>query len=334
MRNVGLVGLFLLVGCQEYQIGQVPPLYEEPNPPELGNPAVQDRIVQVPVSSADVLWVVDNSGSMSNEQDSLATNFPAFMNYFLGSGLDYHIGVVSTDLDAPAQSGKLTMASTGEKYLTPDSEDPMTLFAQMARLGITGSGTEKGRGAAYMALEILKDTYNAGFLRDDPLSGVHMIVITDEADYTTANQEISKDEFVAWANALRAEDELVTWNSICLPPGVPLDGGDDYVYLTDNIGGIMHDIRQEDWVAVLEALGIQAAGLKREYFLSKMPVVDTIEVKVVLPDGTVIPFQPRDWTYSSARNSVTFDEYLPEPLSEVYIDYTAAASMVDVIDQN
>jgi hypothetical protein len=118
----------------------------------------------------------------------------------------------------------------------------------------------------------------------------------------------------------------VTWNSICKPPGSGIDSGDKYVDLTNRIGGIMHDIRVDDWVTVLEQLGVQAAGLKREYFLSKIPVEDTIVVNVTLPDGTVEPFQPRDWSYSSSRNSVTFDEYLPPPLSLVDITYTARAS--------
>lgn len=332
MRVIGWTVVSLsLLGCQEYNLGEPPPNFEGPNPPGLENPVVQDRIVQVPIPSVDVLWIIDNSGSMLQEQKDLRENFPAFMEYFLGSGLDYHIGVVSTDMDANNESGKLVAASNGERYITTDSEDPMGMFESMADLGILGSSDERGREAAYTALELEADATNAGFLRDDRSSGIHMTVVTDEPDLSR-NSRITKEEFAEWANGLRPSDPLVTFNSICLPPDVFYYGGDDYVYLSLEVGGIMHDVRVDDWVNVLEALGIQAAGLHREYFLSQLPVEGTVEVKVVTVDGTTIPFDEGAWTYSSSRNSITFDEFLPDPLSTVVIDYTALSSMIGVSD--
>jgi len=325
MRTLGIIGALFLIGCQEYNIQGGIPDYQGPNPPALADPSIHDRIVQVTTKAADVLWVVDNSGSMGDNQNAIATNFPAFMNYFLGSGLDYHIGVVSTDMDAPAQSGKLTAADNGKKYITPkDDTNGMQMFAQMARLGTLGSGDEKGRAAAYTALALLKDTFNKGFLRDDLEAGLHVIVVSDENDHSGPNP-ISKDEFIDYMNGLRPEDDLVTWNSIVTPPG-QYYSGTSYIDLTNGIGGILHDISVGDWVTVLDQLGVQASGLKHEFFLSRLPVVDTIAVKVTEPDGTVKTFKKADWTYSAGRNSVTFKTYLPDPLAEVDIDYTAKAS--------
>ena len=54
----------------------------------------------------DVLWVVDNSGSMSGSLDSVQANFESFINEFTLLGLDYHMTVITTDMDNPAQSGK------------------------------------------------------------------------------------------------------------------------------------------------------------------------------------------------------------------------------------
>jgi hypothetical protein len=318
----------LLVGCQEYNIEGGAPDYGEVNPPSVENPVQEDRIVQVTTPEVDILWVVDNSSSMGPYQDALAQNFPDFMDFFLGSGLDYHIGVVSTDMQRQDQKGKLVEASTGERFITVETEDPMGVFEEMARLGEIVGSVEKGRSASYTALELEGDDYNEGFLRDDRESGVHVMIISDEPDYTL-NNEITKDEFVEYMNGLRSDDDNVTFNSICTPPNVPIQGGDDYVYVTERVGGVLHDIRENNWTQVLTDLGFQAAGLKREYFLSKLPVVDTIEVQVHDPEGNVIPFEPDAYEYSSQRNSITFHTFVPTPLSEVFIRYTILSAVMN-----
>lgn len=329
------VGSLLLGACSEYNIAAPPSAFGEPNPAGLSNPTNTDKIVQVTTPSVDVLWVVDNSGSMSDNQRALADNFPLFMDYFLGSGLDYHIGVVSTDMDANAHKGKLREVN-GVRWVDVNNTAPMETFAAMAQMGINGSSDERGREAAYSALEIEKNGYNAGFLRDDLGAGLHVVVISDEQDYSRANV-VTKAEFIAYMNGLRPEDDLVTFNSIVNAPtggGVfgSIDAGTDYLELTDGIGGLKKDIAAADWVDVLEQLGLQAAGLKREYFLSRLPVPETIEVWVEM-EGTTLPFtQGVDYTYSSARNSITFDSYVPDPLAEVFVTYDVLASVVDGLE--
>jgi len=326
MRTLGIIGALFLSGCQEYNIEGGIPDYNGPNPPALVDPTIHDRIVQVTTKAADVLWVIDNSCSMQDNQNALATNFPTFMNYFLDSGLDYHIGVVSTDMHNQNQHGQLIAADNGKKYITPkDDQNAMQMFSQMSRLGTNGWGTEMGRAPVYTALALDKNTSNKGFLRDDLDSGVHVIVVSDEDDHS-GDKPISQDEFIDYMNGLRPEDDLVTWNSIVTPPGSPGYSGTHYIDLTNAIGGILHDISVGDWVTVLDQLGVQAAGLKHEFFLSRLPVVDTITVKVTTPNGKVITFQKADWTYDGGRNSVSFKTYLPDPLSEVDIDYSAKAS--------
>ena len=41
-----------------------------------------DRIVQVTVPKVDVLWCVDNSSSMEDEQSALVQAFPVFADWF------------------------------------------------------------------------------------------------------------------------------------------------------------------------------------------------------------------------------------------------------------
>ncbi|MEZ4238304.1 MAG: hypothetical protein R3F59_19560, partial [Myxococcota bacterium] len=194
------------------------------------------------------------------------------------------------------------------------------------------SGTEQGRAAAYSALEIKRDTVNAGFLRaDDQDSGIHVIVISDEDDYST-NSQVPISEFIAYMNGLRASDDLVSFNSIVNPPGGGLlnEPGDKYIQVTQGVGGLWQSLLEDDWTGVLDDLGIEVSGLKREFFLSQLPVVDSLTVQVTDTAGNVHPFDlGPDYSYSEVRNSITFKEYLPDPLSQVVIQYTVLASVVD-----
>src|SRR5687767_15154056 len=120
-----LLPLLIVGACIEYDPEGKPKLppnvYNLPSPPPT---TVTDVFVQVTTPKVDVLWVIDNSGSMEDEQADLVANFPAFMDFFLGSGLDYHIGVTSTDLDRNynGSMGKLVMID-GIKYLDPETSN-------------------------------------------------------------------------------------------------------------------------------------------------------------------------------------------------------------------
>lgn len=330
MSRFLLVAAALLAGCSEYDLsggGGAPEV--APHRPQLENPVRVDRITQVTLPSVDVLFVVDNSCSMSDDQKLLRDNFPTFMNYFEGSGLDYHIGVVTTDMEAPKESGKLQDGGTGYKWIDAATPDATGVFGAMTSLGSGGSGFEMGLDAAYTAIEVqsMPGMANEGFYRES--ARLDIVIVSDEEDQS---EDITKAEFIDYLEGLKASTDMVGFSSIVnIPPCCGLaDGGspgDIYMAVTDKIGGIKWDIKEGDWSQVLELLGIQASGLKREFFLAELPVEGTIEVAVIDVDGTEYEFTAgTDWTYSAPRNSVTFLEYLPPPLSDVTITYETLAS--------
>lgn len=318
MRVTAVLAL-LATGCMEYQpVAQNPDQVGVPNPRPV-EPTIQlDRIVQVQQPQVDVLWVVDNSCSMDEEQKALSTNFPIFMDFFLGSGLDYHIGVVSTDMQDAGQSGRL-VSSDGYRYIDSATANPDQVFSRMASLGTSGSGDEKGLDAAWSALELRKEDYNIGFLREE--SGVHVIVISDERDDSNL---VTPAEMASWLNGLRADDDLVTFSSIVSPEPVcstAYSAGTAYLQVTAAVGGVAWSICSQEWGELLETLGLQASGLRREYFLSELPVDGTIEVRVAENDVIFAFEEELDWIYDRSRNSITFLEYVPNPFAEVLIRY-------------
>ena len=320
-----LSSLLALAACdQEYNISSNPDAFGEANPAKLETPTRTDRVLQITSPEVDVLWVVDNSCSMSEEQAAIAANFPLFMEYFLDSALDYHIGVVSTDMDDRNHQGLLR--SAGEQlWIDTETDDAITRFGRMANLGINGSADEEGRAAAYTALELRAE--NDGFLRGEK-AGLHIIVVSDEDDYSGTNP-ISRPEFVEYLLNLKEDPELVTFSSVVGPPGGCGGGGifdeaepgDNYFAITNEVGGVMHSICSEDWSRTLDDLGLLASGLKQEFFLAELPVDGTIKVTVVDQGDTFKLQEDRDWVYNDGRNSITLTDYTPPPLAQIEITY-------------
>jgi len=297
-----------------------------PNPFELPARENEDRFIQTPPAWVDVLFVVDDSCSMIDEQDQLASNFPSFLQWFLGSGVDYHVGVTSTDMDHPAKRGRLASAA-GVLWIDPRTPNADAVFSDMALLGVNGTGNEAGIGAAYGALELHQETYNAGFLRER--AGLQIVLISDEEDHT-GSDPVSRGEFVQYLLGLEAIKEGLGFSSIVTPPGVFGPNGEtpgtNYLWVTEQVGGQVFDIRTQDWSSLLDDLGVEALGLKREFFLSQVPVSGSVSVSVTTDVAVFVEEEGVDWFYDLVRNSVTFLDDVPPPYAEVTIQYEVLAA--------
>lgn len=308
-------------------------------PPEAENPIQEDRIVQAVEPRIDVLFVVDNSSSMGDEQQALQTNFPEFMTYFVGSGLDYHIGMVATDMQQNQFSGKLREAF-GLRYIDTQTENPHAVFQSMTNtLGVITGSAESGRAAAYAALETERDGFNAGFYRAD--AELHIIFVSDTFDNSN---NPSRAEFLGWAANLKSRPSLVTMHAIvelfndstCAGFARP---GVEYIDYAETTGGITFSICEDDWSFGIDALGLQTSGLKQEFFLTRVPVFDPdllLEVFVRYTNesdqeitlgfplcmaGEEVEDEECRVVYNTGRNSVTFLDYTPPPKSEVLATY-------------
>ena len=163
-----------------------------------------------PRRDVDILFLVDNSGSMSEEQASLEANFHRFIDVLqsLDGGLpNIHIGVTTSDLgtstadggdsgnklgcNGKGMNGALVPLAAGGPRFIEDVDDGAggrrrnytgaltDVFAQIANVGTMGCGIEQHLEAVKRALEPT-NALNAGFLRDDAYLAV--IVIGDEDD--------------------------------------------------------------------------------------------------------------------------------------------------------
>lgn len=91
-RAPWLLGIAVFCGCTEYSYT---------------SSRYKDVFQQNRLNTVDILMVVDNSCSMVEEQDKLATNFQAFIDAFEGVDVDWQIGVVTTDTLQEEFQGRL-----------------------------------------------------------------------------------------------------------------------------------------------------------------------------------------------------------------------------------
>ncbi|MEL6544178.1 MAG: hypothetical protein AAFQ82_06100, partial [Myxococcota bacterium] len=112
LRRVAPLACVLALGCQEYDFTFQPDT-------DLQQVDL-DFAVQTP-SQADILFVVDNSISMSEEQTALIQSFDAFIEDLSASDTAYRIGVTSTD--AVGWSSQLEGDCAGVPFPTPLQND-------------------------------------------------------------------------------------------------------------------------------------------------------------------------------------------------------------------
>lgn len=164
----------------------------------------------------DILFIVDDSGSMAEEQANLASNFPRFVEILdayrtrAGSQIDYRLGVTTTGKDITTvitfnvpgfplppmeimetgPSGALLQAcGMTRKWISASDSDVATTFSCLAEVGTGGSGVEMPLYMTELALtERVADGSNVGFLREDALLAV--VILTDEDDCSRPEDRI------------------------------------------------------------------------------------------------------------------------------------------------
>lgn len=251
----------------------------------------------------DILWVVDNSGSMSPHQTNLSTNIGSFMTAFVSTGADYNMAVITTD------------DWTFSSIVTPYSTDPESEIASLVVTGIMGSGMEKGIEMAYNSLNNSSAAGPGGsFFRAD--AKLVVIFVSDEPDYSSGGWA----SYLSFFDGLKTPGDFVPYGVIGDPPagctGYPhAQYGAGYYDMIDYYGGSWYSICASDWGVQLQDLAGEVTGRKSFVLEESDPIVESIEVYV---NGQLTT----DWEYNEETNSIIFAEgKVPEEGQTIDIDY-------------
>ncbi len=258
-----------------------------------------DAYSQQAASKIDVLWVMDNSGSMAPRQENLARNFGAFIDLFTRSAIDYRLAITTTDIfkDKGAFKGN-------PKVLSPQTASVTAAFASNIKVGVQGSPFEAGLEAGKLAIEAQKlanteaieqckracgsnkpacvsacdGKKDFAFLR--PEAFLYLIFVSDEEDESREDVRYYYRYFETVKGI--GNDGMVTTAAIKGPEGNKCNAaaGVRYQQLSDLTGGEVGDICDTNFSTTLRKLATNAVGLKRKFALQEKPNITTIEVRV------------------------------------------------------
>lgn len=156
----------------------------------------------------DIVFVVDDSGSMGEEQANLAANFPKFVSVLdqtkasSGAPIDYRVAVTTTGksykLIGPfgigdsekGDDGAFRNNCGGSKRWLERSEAAAS-FSCRAQVGTGGPSEEMPLECMRLALtDRMADGTNAGFVREDALLAV--VFLTDEDDCSFKGTQLNE----------------------------------------------------------------------------------------------------------------------------------------------
>ena len=290
----------LLTACQDYNVSRI---------------SSSDSFVQggtgLPV---DILWVVDDSATMSEEQDALTSNFQTYADVLIDTSADWQLGIITTDIDD--DEGMLVGPVLG-----PDTEDLDSAFTDQASVGILGSRDEQPLDALDLATsEPDLGEGNQDLFRAD--ADLQILILTDEDDQS----EGTVDSYVSHLQDFKKDTSVVI--SLIggpLPAGCasttssaePAERLHDAV---DATGGTFKSICEPDFAAVMKSFAFTTVGLTDTFELSDLPDLETLEVRV---DGVLMHERPTDgWQYDAASNAVVFEGLaVPRPGQAIDLNY-------------
>ncbi len=284
-----IVGAVLYCACGRDRVAEVLPVN-----------ARIDTFSQQGAAAVDVLWVVDNSGSMAPRQETLARNMQAFVSRFTLNKTDYRLAVTTTD--SFKERGRFVGTPA---IVTPQTPNPAATFSRNVKVGIDGSPFEVGLETALLAVELQKES-NADILKKcqaacQPADAackstcetksefpflrngayLYIVFLSDEDD---KGQQDIRFYFRAIETAKGlGNDGTVTMaaivgnvaNNAC---GAKL--GSRYLALSQLTGGEVGSICDDNFAATLRKLATNAVGLRRKFALQERPNPDTIQVEI------------------------------------------------------
>lgn len=263
--------------------------------------------------TVDVLFVVDDSGSMGSHQTKLASNIQVFFNAFTQvQFVDYHIGVITTSMQnwgSQAWGGRLTGPPFYVEKTTPNL---LAALQKNIMVGTMGDSTEMHFTPVVGALTPpVENSHNAGFYRPDAHLALVFITDTDDQSSMDAN---SFYQFLL--NLKKGDAEKLLAYGVVVPSNTTTDcERDSYepkkieALITLVNGSLssknLFGLCDVDYGLKLTELAKDLASrIRRVIQLTRPADPKTITVKYgtqVIPNDKV-----KGWTYEPATNSIRF----------------------------
>jgi hypothetical protein len=295
---------------------EVPPAVEPPVvvPPVVVPPVELEDIDDVFTQNSngakmDILWVIDNSGSMRGEQQALGENFSAFIKEFVQKDVDFKMAITTTDTER-SNAGKEyqdSMTRLTSTELANDKDQFMTDFAGLVNVGTRGSGRERGIKAS----ESFADRYANSWMRDDAY--LTIVYLSDERDQSEKSVSDHLKQIQKWKenNGLIRAYSIVNMSQSRYSSNYAR-----YKEISDTTNGEVADINGDFYQTLLN-MGSSLVNLTEQFPLSETPYnLSTIKV-------FVDELEVSTWSYQADTNSIKFNaDSIPAANAQIKVTYS------------
>lgn len=251
----------------------------------------------------DILWIIDTSGSMYDDQDRLLTGIDTMMNAL------------------PTTSWRLNMISADPTMVIYDQQFPLvpgnTIADAWSMYTLMSKGPlEEGFAAAMTYID--QNSYAKTWMRNTATLLIVFVSDEEEQSFYGVTDAVAISTFETWFDATRYSRYIASIvhlsedQSLCEVNSI--DVGDRYIEVTNNYNGVIIDICSEDWSSGVEDVS-EELTLYDSWPLTYTPQEGTLAVFV---NDAVYP--ESKWVHDAEQNIVLFKE-IPDYGSHIDISY-------------
>lgn len=300
----------------------------------------------------DIMWVVDNSGSMNSSQTNLANNFSSFITDFIALNYDFRMAVTTTDtwyeqytsnafnsprwrkgnranLFNPSYNPQGPNTDSGIFVMNKNTTNLNSVFTTNIKVGTQGNGDER---AFASMIRSLNHGPNVDFRRNSAFLSI--VIVSDEEDFSTNSSAFNESytnpnlipvssfvtqlDTLTGATAANRKDKYQV-SAIYIRDAACLSTlGDSSQKISTRYGEIADTTGGsknslcDSFTTVLNNIKNSVLAAAAVFPLERTPIAGTIVIKI---DGLVIPEGAATWAYEADKNQIRFSETFAQSLS-------------------
>ena len=254
-------------------------------------------------NAVEFLWVIDNSGSMRDDQQRTGNSFPTLVDDILDMQIGFKMEIITTDNANGLSGGTLTSLQAQNDRGAFKSD-----FARKINVGINGNPSEKGL--------LMSDNFfkaNPNWANQNVL--LVIIYISDEDDRSTSSVKSYVDKILK----LKQQTGLVKIFSIVDTTSNNSNRGRRYISASNMTSGVVENING-NFTTIFQNLATAIIKLIPSFALT-LPKdsldVNSISVSV---NGATVP--DNQYNYDSTTNSILFKQaFIPAQGASILVRY-------------
>ena len=283
------------------------------------------------IPKAYFYWVLDQSGSMNQNNSDLASFGQSFVNQVQRTQLDFQLGVTNMDV-----------RNNGRLY-NPWTKNPQQFSSDIQNgvIDCTGwncsGGSEDGLESGLQGIRFMRGLTSQSPPPVEAIeSGASVITVffTDEEDNSVADDNVPEQKYLDfYGGPGRTTAFAITGTADCE------EDAPAYQNVALATGGKFASVCSGDLTGILSDIIFAATGQATQYQLSETPVSASLSVFLESDaDSTESEFVPRNrdegFEYFAQDNSVAFfGSYRPEPSEQDYSEDFVAVRYEYFIDR-